>query len=146
MHAWGALWRHAPRALYRTAVSNAVTAGIRVDVRSEFRPDRSSPTSGRYLFTYTIRISNEGQRPARLVSRHWIIMDANGEREEVVGEGVVGQQPRLAAGESFEYTSFCVLKTPHGSMRGVYHMEREDGSKFEAVIAPFTLVTPGALN
>jgi ApaG protein len=127
-------------------VSDAVTSGIRVRVKSDYRPDRSAPGAGRYLFTYTVRISNEGDTPARLVSRHWIITDASGEREEVVGEGVVGQQPRLGAGETFEYTSFCILKTPHGSMRGTYHMVRDDTSAFEATIAPFALVTPGALN
>jgi ApaG protein len=127
-------------------VSTALTAGIRVNVRSEFRAERSQPSAGRWLFSYTIRISNEGAAPAKLVSRHWIIIDANGEREEVIGDGVVGQQPLLAAGESFEYTSFCVLKTPHGSMRGTYQMAREDGSRFEAEIAPFSLVAPGFLN
>jgi ApaG protein len=132
--------------LYRSAVSTALTAGIRVQVRSEFRSDRSQPSAGRWLFSYTIRISNEGQAPAKLVSRHWIITDANGEREEVIGDGVVGQQPLLASGESFEYTSFCVLKTPHGSMRGTYQMAREDGSRFEAEVAPFSLVAPGLLN
>ncbi len=125
-------------------MSTAVTSGIRVHVKSEFRPDRSS--SGRYLFTYTIRISNEGDHPAKLVSRHWIITDAQGGKEEVVGDGVVGQQPRLKAGEAFEYTSFCILKTPHGSMRGTYHMARDDGASFAAEIPAFTLVTPGALN
>lgn len=125
-------------------MSSAVTSGIRVQVKTEFRPERSS--SGRYLFTYTVRISNEGDRPAKLVSRHWIITDAQGAREEVVGDGVVGQQPRLKAGDAFEYTSFCILKTPHGSMRGTYHMVRDDGVSFEADIAPFALVTPGALN
>jgi ApaG protein len=127
-------------------VSDALTSGIRVRVKPEYRPDRSAPAAGRYLFTYTVRISNEGERPAKLVSRHWIITDAHGEREEVVGDGVVGQQPRLAAGESFEYTSFCILKTPHGSMRGTYRMIRDDDSAFDAAIAPFALVTPGALN
>jgi ApaG protein len=127
-------------------VSDALTSGIRVRVKSEYRPDRSAPAAGRYLFTYTVRISNEGERPAKLVSRHWIITDAQGEREEVVGEGVVGQQPRLGAGESFEYTSFCILKTPHGSMRGTYRMVRDDDTAFDATIAPFALVTPGALN
>jgi ApaG protein len=127
-------------------VSTAVTAGIRVQVRSEFRADRSQPSAGRWLFSYTIRISNEGQAPAKLVSRHWIITDANGDRDEVIGDGVVGQQPLLASGESFEYTSFCVLKTPHGSMRGSYQMSREDGSRFEAEIAPFSFVAPGFLN
>ncbi len=127
-------------------MSTAETAGIRIQVKSEFRPDRSSPGSNRYLFTYTVRITNEGQAPAKLVSRHWIITDAHGEREEVRGEGVIGQQPRLGAGDTFEYTSFCILKTPHGSMRGTYHMTRDDGTRFEAQIAPFSLVTPGSLN
>ena len=127
-------------------MSTAVTSGIRVEVRSEFRADRSAPAAGRFLFTYTVRISNEGDRPAKLVSRHWIITDANGEKEEVVGDGVVGQQPLIAAGESFEYTSFCILATPHGSMRGTYRMVRDDGAPFDAEIAAFALVTPGALN
>jgi ApaG protein len=127
-------------------VSTAVTAGIRVDVQSEFQPDRSTPGANRYVFTYSVRISNEGHAPAKLVSRHWIITDAHGEVEEVVGQGVVGQQPRLDLGEAFEYRSFCVLKTPHGSMRGTYQMVRDDGSPFEAHIAPFALVTPGSLN
>jgi ApaG protein len=125
-------------------VSSAVTSGIRVQVKTEFRPERSS--AGRYLFTYTIRISNEGDQPAKLVSRHWIITDAQGGQEEVVGDGVVGQQPRLKAGDTFEYTSFCILKTPHGSMRGTYHMILDDGATFDAAIPPFALVTPGALN
>ncbi len=125
-------------------MSSAVTCGIRVQVKTEFRPERSSP--GRYLFTYTIRLSNEGDSPAKLVSRHWIITDAQGSREEVVGEGVVGQQPRLKAGDVFEYTSFCALKTPHGSMHGTYHMVRDDGAAFEAEIPAFALVAPGALN
>lgn len=127
-------------------MSSAVTQGIRVEVRSEFRADRSQPAAGRFLFTYTVRIANEGQRPAQLVWRHWIITDAQGEQEEVRGEGVVGQKPKLAAGEAFEYTSFCVLKTPFGSMRGSYRMVRDDGAEFEAQIAPFTLAIPGALN
>jgi ApaG protein len=127
-------------------VSSAVTSGIRVRVASEYRADRSAPAAGRHLFTYTVRISNEGTSPAKLVSRHWIITDAQGEREEVRGEGVVGQQPHLQPGGSFEYTSFCILKTPHGSMRGTYGMVRDDGSSFDAEIAPFALVTPGALN
>ncbi len=127
-------------------MSSAVTDGIRVTVSSAYRPDRSEPGASRWLFTYTVRITNEGTVPAQLVSRHWIITDANGEREEVVGEGVVGHQPRLAPGEEFEYTSFCVLKTPHGSMQGTYRMVREDGTSFDARIAPFPLVLPGTLN
>ncbi len=125
-------------------MSTAVTEGIQVDVQSAFRPERSEP--GRFLFTYTVHISNRGERAAQLISRHWIITDATGQRQEVVGDGVVGQQPRLSPGEHFEYTSFCVLETPHGSMRGTYRMQREDGASFEAEIAPFPLVVPGALN
>jgi ApaG protein len=127
-------------------VSSAVTQGIKVSVRSAFRPDRSEPASGKFLFTYTVRIVNEGKVAARLVSRHWVVLDANGEREEIAGEGVVGHQPYLTPGEEFEYTSFCVLGTPHGSMRGSYRMVREDGAAFDAEIAPFPLVVPGALN
>jgi len=127
-------------------VSSAVTQGVRVEVRSDYRPDRSTPAAGRFLFTYTVRIRNESQRAVQLVWRYWIITDAHGEQEEVRGEGVVGQKPRLEAGKDFEYTSFCVLKTPFGSMRGSYRMVREDGSEFEAEIAPFTLAVPGTLN
>ncbi len=127
-------------------MSSAVTEGIRVTVQSAFRPERSEPDKGRWLFTYTVRIANEGGAAAQLVSRHWIITDANGERQEVMGDGVVGHQPHLAPGERFEYTSFCVLQTPHGSMRGTYRMLRADGSQFEARIAPFPLVVPGAVN
>jgi ApaG protein len=125
-------------------MSNAVTEGIRVTVRSEFRKERSEP--GRFFFTYTVRIANEGTQPAQLRTRHWIIVDARGERHEVVGEGVVGQQPLLEPGEAFEYTSFCPLDTPHGSMHGSYGMQRPDGSAFEAEIAPFALMVPGVLN
>jgi ApaG protein len=127
-------------------VSSATTDGIRVTVTSAFRPERSQPAQRRWLFTYTVRIGNEGETPARLVSRHWIITDATGAREEVTGEGVVGQQPRLGPGEAFEYTSFCVLETPHGSMRGSYRMVRGDGSTFDALIPSFALLVPGAAN
>jgi ApaG protein len=127
-------------------VSTATTDGIEVSVESEFRPDRSAPAQARYLFTYTVRIANLGSSPARLVSRHWIITDARGEREEVRGEGVIGKQPHLAPGQSFRYTSFCVLRTPLGQMRGSYTMSRDDGATFEAEIAPFALAVPGSLN
>jgi ApaG protein len=127
-------------------VSSAVTEGIRVEVVSAYRPDRSDPSASRWLFTYTASIRNEGENAARLVSRHWIITDANGDREEVQGDGVVGHQPHLGPGQSFDYTSFCILKTPHGSMRGSYRMVRDDGSTFDAAIAPFPLVVPGSLN
>lgn len=127
-------------------VSSALTEGIRVTVKSAFRADRSEPEKGRWLFTYTVRIANEGEALAQLIARHWIITDANGERQEVVGEGVVGHQPRLGPGQQFEYTSYCVLETPHGSMHGSYRMARADGSTFEAQIAPFPLIVPGSVN
>jgi len=127
-------------------VSVATTQGLRIEVRSEYRPDRSAPAGQRYLFTYTVRLTNQGTEPARLVSRHWIITDAHGSQEEVRGEGVVGQQPRLAAGETFEYSSFCILRTPFGAMRGTYQMVRDDGAGFDATIAPFSLAVPGSVN
>ena len=127
-------------------MSTATSQGIRVTVQSEFRPERSSPGKGRYLFTYTVNIANEGERPATLRARHWIITDATGQTEEVMGDGVVGHQPHLDPGERFEYTSFCVLRTPHGTMRGHYQMVRDDGARFDAEIAPFSLVAPGSLN
>ncbi len=127
-------------------MSSALTHGIRVSVRSAFRPDRSDPEKARWLFSYTVRIANEGDVPAQLVARHWIITDAKGDHEEVVGEGVVGHQPRLEPGQRFEYTSFCVLGMPHGSMRGSYRMRRDDGSTFEARIAQFPLLIPGTVN
>ncbi len=127
-------------------MSRAITDGIEVEVASEFRPDRSSPAQGRYLFTYTVDIRNRGPVAARLLSRHWIITDARGRQEEVTGDGVIGQQPHLAPGQSFEYTSFCVLRTPLGQMRGTYTMLCDDGRTFQAEIAPFALAVPAALN
>jgi ApaG protein len=91
-------------------------------------------------------VANTGEVAARLLSRHWIITDSDGKVDEVRGEGVVGKQPRLEAGESFEYTSWAMLRTPFGSMRGEYLMERQDGSKFEAKISEFALTQPNALN
>jgi ApaG protein len=120
--------------------------GIDVEAQGFYVADRSSPQQGYYFFAYRIRISNRGQEPARLVSRHWIISDGNGHVEEVRGEGVVGEQPRLSPGEAFEYTSFCPLPTPMGSMQGSYQMIRDDGSGFEAEIPAFTLATPQSLN
>lgn len=125
-------------------VSTAVTEGIRVTVRSEFRPDRSEP--GRFLFAYAVQLRNEGAAAAQLRSRRWIITDATGDEQEIVGEGVVGQQPLLEPGEEFEYSSFCILATPHGSMHGTYRMVRPDGSTFDATIAPFALLVPGTAN
>jgi ApaG protein len=126
--------------------SEAVTEGIRVAVRSAYVPERSSPADDRYLFAYRIRIANEGEVAARLVSREWLITDALGHREVVRGEGVVGEQPLIEPGDAFEYQSFCPLPTPTGSMRGTYHMIAADGRRFEARIAPFALTAPHAVN
>ncbi|MBA2544423.1 MAG: Co2+/Mg2+ efflux protein ApaG [Deltaproteobacteria bacterium] len=121
--------------------SSSVTEGIRVGVQSQYLPDQSEPTSDRYVFAYTITISNESGRTAQLRTRHWIITDARGSVEEVRGDGVVGEQPRLSPGQSFQYTSGCVLTTPVGTMHGTYRMWCDDGSSFDAVIAPFSLAS-----
>ncbi len=122
------------------------THGIRVDVRASYMPERSRPRRREFVFRYTIKISNEGEHPAQLRRRHWVITDAQGAIREVEGEGVVGSQPLLYPGESFEYTSGCVLDTPHGAMRGSYIMFRPDGRAFEAEIEPFVLVSPQSMN
>ena len=127
-------------------MSSALTDGIRVEVAAAYQPDRSDPGQRRWLFAYTVTISNEGAEPARLLTRHWIIVDGTGHREDVRGDGVVGHQPRLEPGQAFEYTSYCVLKTSHGSMRGSYQLVRDDGRAFDAAIAQFPLVVPGSLN
>jgi ApaG protein len=127
-------------------VSSATTQGIVVTVESAFLPEQSLPQRQRFAFSYTVRIENAGTAPAQLRSRHWIIVDGNGERQEVRGDGVVGEQPVLLPGQAFEYTSGCLLKTPHGSMHGTYRMAREDGETFEAKIASFPLTLPHALN
>ena len=132
--------------MHVSRVSDAVTRGIRVTVRSQFVPERSSPRTRQYVFAYTVRIGNEGEEPAKLVTRHWIITDGNGNVQEVRGDGVVGQQPSLEPGQSFEYTSGCVLETPHGTMRGSYQMVRPSGEAFDAAIAPFLLAQPNSLN
>jgi ApaG protein len=126
--------------------SVAITHGIRVSVESQYVADQSSPRARRYVFAYTVRIQNEGNEPARLRSRHWIITDGDGRVEEVRGPGVVGQQPFLRPGEHFEYTSGCVLQTPRGQMHGTYQMVREGGETFDANIAPFDLMLPHSLN
>ena len=126
--------------------SVARTHGVLVEVRARYLPERSSPAEGRWMFAYTIRITNEGDTRVQLMSRHWIITDANGRVEEVRGPGVVGEQPVLSPGTSFEYTSGCPLSTPFGSMRGTYHMVTAEGDGFEAEVAPFALTEPHALH
>jgi ApaG protein len=122
--------------------SVAETEGIRVRVQSRYLAELSSPQDDRYVFEYTITISNESPLTAQLRTRHWIITDGRGAVEEVRGDGVVGEQPRLQPGESFQYRSSCRLPTPIGTMHGTYRMWRDDGSYFDAVIAPFSLVLP----
>jgi ApaG protein len=127
-------------------MSDTTTRGIRVQVHSEFLSERSSPRDSQYLFQYHVRISNVGAETAQLVSRDWVITNAEGEVERVKGRGVVGEQPMLPPGASFEYTSFCPLKTSVGSMQGTYQMVTSEGDPFDAVIGTFTLAVPNALN
>ncbi len=127
-------------------MSDTTTRGIRVRVRSEFLPERSSPRDSTYFFQYHVRIDNVGGQTAQLVSREWIITNAEGEVERVKGPGVVGEQPTLPPGATFEYTSYCSLRTKVGSMQGSYQMITPDGERFDATIAPFTLAVPHALN
>jgi ApaG protein len=127
-------------------MSSTVTEGIRVTVQPSFWPERSSPESGQFAFAYAVQIANVGDAPAQLRSRHWIITDANGQVEEVRGQGVVGETPSLAPGERFEYRSWAMLKTPFGTMRGSYTFVRPDGSTFDARIGEFALTLPNALN
>jgi ApaG protein len=126
--------------------SEAVTRSVRVLVEARHLAERSQPEEGQWIFAYTVRLTNEGSEPVRLRSRHWIITDADGRVEEVQGPGVVGQQPLLAAGASFEYTSFCPLGTPFGTMHGTYQMEDQGGETFDVEIAPFTLALPFGVN
>ncbi|HMB56149.1 MAG TPA: Co2+/Mg2+ efflux protein ApaG [Arenimonas sp.] len=119
---------------------------IDVNVDTRFLADQSAPEDGRFVFAYTIRISNRGQVPARLISRHWLITDDNGKVQEVRGEGVVGEQPWLRPGDDFEYTSGAVLETALGTMEGSYQMLADDGTSFDAPIAAFTLSIPRTLH
>jgi ApaG protein len=119
---------------------------IEVIVATRFLDDQSIPEDDRYVFAYTIRIRNTGQVPAQLLARHWVITDANGKVQEVRGDGVVGEQPRLEPGEHFEYTSGAVLETPMGTMQGSYRMVADDGTEFDAPIASFTLSVPRTLH
>jgi len=123
-----------------------VTNRIRVDVATSYVEDQSNPTEGRFVFSYTITIRNEGQVAARLMTRHWIITDANGKVQEVQGEGVVGEQPYLKPGQGFRSSSGAILETPVGSMQGSYRMVADGGEVFDAPIAPFTLAMPGMLH
>ncbi|MCA9708515.1 MAG: Co2+/Mg2+ efflux protein ApaG [Myxococcales bacterium] len=126
--------------------SDTCTRGVRVQVASRYVPERSDPEHGAWFFAYTVNLVNEGEVTVQLLTRHWIITDANGSVEEVRGPGVVGAQPVLEPGESFEYTSACPLRTAFGTMHGSYQMITEDGEPFDAEIAPFSLNMPYAVN
>jgi ApaG protein len=115
---------------------------VSVQVQSAFVPEQSRPDDSQYVFAYTVTIRNDGQVPAQLLTRHWIITDGHGEVQEVKGDGVVGEQPRLTPGEAFRYTSGAVIETPVGSMRGSYQMRADDGTEFDALIEAFTLAVP----
>ncbi|MEZ5479375.1 MAG: Co2+/Mg2+ efflux protein ApaG [Thiolinea sp.] len=119
---------------------------IAVSVETEYLAGESDPERNRYVFAYTITIINQGDMPARLLSRHWIITDSNGMTQEVRGDGVVGEQPYLEPGEGFRYTSGTVLDTPIGSMQGSYRMRADDGTEFDAEIVPFGLADPKVLH
>lgn len=122
--------------------SEAVTHGIRVTVRSEYAPDRSRPADQHWFFLYTITIKNESEGTVQLLSRHWVITNADGQVQEVRGPGVVGEQPVLAPGQAFTYTSGCPLTTSFGRMEGTYQMTTPAGESFDVIIAAFTLSEP----
>ncbi|HEX2791229.1 MAG TPA: Co2+/Mg2+ efflux protein ApaG [Steroidobacteraceae bacterium] len=119
---------------------------ISIDVETTYLDDQSEPREQRYVFAYTITIRNEGEIPAKLLTRHWIITDANGRVQEVRGDGVVGEQPYLKPGQGFRYSSGAVLETPVGTMQGSYQMVADDGAQFDAPIPAFRLAMPGMLH
>lgn len=126
--------------------SESITQGIKIEVFPEFVPEQSDAEENKYTFAYQITITNTGDRWAKLTARHWIIIDSDGNREDVQGTGVVGYTPELSPGESFEYTSFCTINTNWGTMEGTFEMMRDDDSTFDAVIKRFFLVYPDLVN
>ncbi len=122
------------------------TDTVEIKAISRFLPDQSDPSDDRYVFAYHITISNRSEQTVKLLTRHWIITDAEDKVQEVRGEGVIGQQPVLRPGESFEYTSGCSIATPVGTMKGSYFMEADDGRQFDAPVAEFTLAMPRTLH
>lgn len=119
---------------------------IKVSAQGQYQPEQSSPEQGRYVFSYTVTILNDGTEPARLLDRHWVITDADGKVQEVRGQGVVGEQPRLEPGERYQYSSGTILATPIGSMQGSYGMVGDDGSHFDAEIPPFSLASTTSIH
>ena len=122
------------------------TESIKVVIETEYLPYQSSPDKKQYAFAYHITLTNEGHIGAQLISRHWIIIDGNGVRREVKGMGVVGEQPLISPGESYQYSSGAILETVVGTMQGNYHMQGENGQGFEVDIPVFTLALPNAVN
>ena len=131
-----------------TTVENteSITRNVRVQVRSQYIPERSAPPKHQWFFAYRIRIANEGSETIQLLTRHWVITDARGHVEEVNGDGVVGEQPVIEPGEAFEYTSGCPLTTPFWSMHGEYSMANHEGERFDVTIPAFILRLPGSMN
>lgn len=119
---------------------------IEIQVKTAYLEAQSAPDANRYVFAYTITITNSGSVPAKLLARHWVITDANNRVQEVRGDGVVGEQPHLSPGMSFQYTSGTAIETPVGSMHGSYQMVADDGTSFDAPIAPFSLSVPRTLH
>jgi ApaG protein len=119
---------------------------IKVSVDTTYLESQSDKTDDRYVFAYTVTIQNNGDVPAKLLTRHWVITDSNGKTQEVRGDGVVGEQPHLKPGEGFQYTSGTMLETPVGTMHGSYQMQADDGTEFDAEIELFTLSAPRVLH
>lgn len=127
-------------------MSEEANYNINVTVGTQYIEAESNPEASRFVFAYTITIENQGNIAAKLLSRHWIITDANNRVQEVKGKGVIGEQPYLRPGESFQYTSGTMMETPVGSMQGTYQMVADDDHHFDAIIDPFTLALPKMLN
>ncbi|MBL4572195.1 MAG: Co2+/Mg2+ efflux protein ApaG [Gammaproteobacteria bacterium] len=127
-------------------MSDAKISNIQVSVDSAYIASSSEPEAARYVFAYSITIKNTGDIEAQLITRHWVITDANGKTQEVHGEGVVGEQPHIQPGESFEYTSGTIIETSVGAMQGSYDMVDSEGKKFTAIIPPFSLSIPRTLH
>ena len=129
-----------------TSTENSDESNVQVEVETQYLPDQSDPQGQRFAFAYTITIRNGGEEAVRLLNRHWIITDGDNQVQEVHGEGVIGEQPHIAPGQTFSYTSGAILETEVGSMRGSYQMIGEDGTHFDAEIPMFTLAVPHALH
>ncbi len=127
-------------------MNKETTPNIAIKVKTTYMPAQSDPANNQFVFSYTITIRNDSAQAAKLLTRHWVITDGDNQVQEVKGEGVVGMQPHLQPGESFEYSSGCVLKTPVGVMQGSYQMIRDDSSLFDAPIAAFTLAIPNIFH